>query len=368
MARRIRIQYPGAHYHVLNRGDRDRPIFIDDTDRETFLHTLDEAREKASWRIHAYVLMPDHFHLIVETPEANLVSGMQWLLGTFTTRFNVRHGQRGHLFAGRYKAAPIDPRGGYLRTAVDYVHLNPARAKLIRARQPLRDYPWSSFGDYLGQSDAGRKRPTVEPGLPELDAWKAEPTPARNYEQHLERRRKQDLSKEFQGLRHGWFFGGESFRAELLARMDSMPAANHIGPEIHQSAEAKADRLVARGLARVAWSEQDLIWRAKGDPEKIRIAEQLRLESTMTLGWIAERLRMGTAGHLSHLLYWRRRGAKPARRGAAGLARKSIPSTRSESKSPPVGSSGRPKVPVASDEVSMTSADSQPFMFDPSFD
>ena len=368
MARRIRILYPGAHYHVVSRGDRDSTIFVDDVDRESFLKTLDEAREKTSWRIHAYVLMPDHFHLIVETPEANLVAGMQWLLGTYTSRFNVRHGQRGHLFAGRYWAAPVDPRGEYLRTAVDYVHLNPARAKLIQADQPLRDYPWSSFGSYFGRNDPRRERPAVEFDQAVFEDPKAGRTTARNYERHLEMRRKQDLAQEFQELRHGWFFGGESFRAELLARMGSMPAANHIGPELHQSAEAKAERLVERELARIEWSEQDLIERAKGDLEKIRIAEQLRLESTMTLGWIAERLRMGTAGHLAHLLYWRRRGMNPARRGGAGSVRTSIPSARSESKRLPVKSPVKPRIPVATDEVSITSADSQPFMFDPSFD
>lgn len=368
MARRIRIQYAGALYHVVSRGDRSGPIFADDADRESFLNTLDEARRKTSWRIHAYVLMPDHFHLILKTPEANLVAGMQWFLGTFTTRFNVRHGQRGHLFAGRYKAAPIAPRGGYLRTAVDYVHLNPARAGLIQEHQPLREFPWSSFGSYLEPNDARRKRPGVEPALTVFGARDAGRKSGRDFERHMEQRRTLDLNEEFQGLRHGWFFGAESFRAELLARMDSMPAANHIGPEIHQSAEAKAERIVARELARLEWSERDLREHAKGDPEKIRIAEQLRLESTMTLGWIAERLRMGTAGHLSHLLYWRRRGAKPAKRGGVGLARTSISSAQSESKSSPPGSPEKLRMPVQPDEASIPSTDFQPFTFDPSFD
>jgi REP element-mobilizing transposase RayT len=368
VARRIRIQYAGALYHVVSRGNRNGLLFADDSDRESFLKALDEARRKTLWRIHAYVLMPDHFHLILKTPEANLVAGMQWFLGTYTSRFNVRHGLRGHLFAGRYKATPIDPRGPYLQTALDYVHLNPARAKLIRANQPLREFPWSSFGSYLAPSDARRNRPVVEPVLTGFGAGGAGRNPARGFERHMEGRRTLDLNREFQGLRHGWFFGAESFRAELLARMDSAPGAHLIGPEIHESAEAKAERIVTRELALLDWSEQELRERAKGDFEKIRIAEQLRLESTMTINWIAERLRMGTTGYLSHLLYWRRRGGKPARRGGAGMARASIPKTRSESTPPPAGRPGGQPMPVGPGEAPIPSGVLQPFTFDPSFD
>jgi REP element-mobilizing transposase RayT len=368
VARRIRIQYAGALYHVVSRGDRNGPIFADDADRESFLKTLDEARGKALWRIHAYVLMPDHFHLILKTPEANLVAGMKWLLGTYTTRFNVRHGLRGHLFAGRYKATPIDPRGEYLRSALDYVHLNPARAKLIQADQPLREFHWSSFGSYLEPNDAPRKRPVVEPALTVFGAPDAGRKSGRDFERHMEWRRTLDLNEEFQSLRHGWFFGTDSFQAELLARMDLIPAANHTGPEIHQSAEARAERIVTRELAHLEWSEQELREHAKGALEKIRIAEQLRQESTVTIGWIAERLRMGTAGHLSHLLYWRRRGVKPARRGGAGMARTSFPSARSESKGSPAGSPEKLRLPVEPDEANTPSTNFQPFTFDPSFD
>lgn len=366
MARRIRIQYAGALYHVVNRGDRDGPIFGDDADRETFLKTLDEACAKTSWRIHAYVLMPDHFHLVLRTPEANLVPGMQWLLGTFTSRFNVRHGQRGHLFAGRYKAAPIDPQGGYLQTAVEYVHLNPARSKLIQEHEPLRAFRWSSFGSYLEPNDARGTRPAVEPVATEFGGMKDGRKAARNFEQHMEWRRTLDLNEEFQGLRHGWYFGAESFRAELLARMDPAPCANHTGPELLQSAEARAEQVVARELERVGWSEQQLLERAKGDDKKIRIAELLRQESTMTLGWIAERLRMGTVGHLSHLLYWRRRGAKPYKR--TRVERSSIARAHERSVRPPASTILKPRMPVGSTEGTSLSAYAPAVTFDPTFD
>jgi hypothetical protein len=312
--------------------------------------------------------MPDHFHLILKTPEANLVAGMQWLLGTYTSRYNVRHGLRGHLFAGRYKATPIDPGNGYLQTALDYVHLIPARANLIQADQPLREFPWSSFGSYLEPIGARKKGPVAGPEVTAFHARDAGRKSARDFERHMESRRTLDLDEEFQGLRHGWYFGAKSFRAELLARMDSTPTANHIGPEIHESAEAKAERVVTRELAQLDWSEQELRERAKGDLAKIRIAEQLRLESTMTLGWIAARLRMGTVGHLSHLLYWRRRGAKPGKRGSAGFARASIPPKRSESKSSRADPPEIPPVTPEVDELSIPSTDLHPFTFDLTFD
>ena len=113
----------------MSRGDRREAIFHDDADRVEFLRTLGQACLKTGWQVHAYCLMSNHFHLVLETPQPNLARGMKWLLGTYTQRFNRRHRHWGHLFGGRYKAQLIDERKpGYLRCACDYVHLNPVRA------------------------------------------------------------------------------------------------------------------------------------------------------------------------------------------------------------------------------------------------
>src|SRR5205809_5141004 len=94
--------------------------------------------------------MPNHFHLVLETPQPNLVAGMKWFLGTYTGRFNRKHKLDGHLFGGRYKALIVDRSGnGYLRTVCDYVHLNPVRAKRLSQQQKLRAYRWSSYAEYL---------------------------------------------------------------------------------------------------------------------------------------------------------------------------------------------------------------------------
>jgi REP element-mobilizing transposase RayT len=152
MPRPLRIQYAGAIYHLMNRSDRREPIFLDDQDRRTFLRTLHEACEKTGWQVHAYCLMANHFHLVAETPQPNLVVGMKWLLGTYTGRFNRRHQYFGHVFSGGYKSLIIEGRPpGYLKAACDYVHLNPVRAGLAAPEEPLSAFPWSSYPLYLSR-------------------------------------------------------------------------------------------------------------------------------------------------------------------------------------------------------------------------
>src|SRR6266511_1885531 len=133
MARSIRIEIPGAFYHVMARGNRREAIFLDDNDRRFFLETLGEACGKTGWRVHAWVLMGNHYHVCVETPEPNLVAGMQWFQNTLTRRFNVRHRKWGRLFGDRYKAVIVEGENDYYyQTLLDYIHLNPVRAGLVR--------------------------------------------------------------------------------------------------------------------------------------------------------------------------------------------------------------------------------------------
>ena len=145
MPRQVRLEYEGATYHVMCRGDRREPIFEDDDDRRIFLATWAEAAGRTGWRTQGCVLPSNHYHLVVETPEANLVAGMTWFQTTYTARYHARHRASGHLFGGRYKAIVVDgedPR--YLATLLDYVHLNPVRAGLIRALDQQRG--WTTAG------------------------------------------------------------------------------------------------------------------------------------------------------------------------------------------------------------------------------
>jgi REP element-mobilizing transposase RayT len=139
MPRQLRIQYTGAMYHAMSRGNRRAEIFLDDVDRHDFLKTLAEACQKTGWPVHAYCLMANHYHLVLETPNANLVPGMAWLQSAYTIRLNHRHKLIGHVLSGRYKAQLVEGSGnGYLRTACDYVHLNPVRAGLLQPQERLR--------------------------------------------------------------------------------------------------------------------------------------------------------------------------------------------------------------------------------------
>ena len=190
MARKLRVEYPGAIYHVMNRGDRREPIFRDDKDRQRFLSTLGEACGKTAWQVHALCLMANHFHLVLETPQANLVAGMKWFLGTYTGRFNRRHKLFGHLFSGRYKALIVEGSGnGYLKTVCDYVHLNPVRAKLLGPEQALREYRWSSWPEYL--KSPGKRWPwlRVDRLLGEYGIPKDSAAGRRQLEMFLEERR-----------------------------------------------------------------------------------------------------------------------------------------------------------------------------------
>ena len=122
MPRERRIEYEGAVYHAMARGDRRERIVVDDADRGRFEDTLQEGMERSGWVLFAWTLMSNHYHLLFKTPEANLVRGMTWLQNAWTRRFNARHQLWGHLFGGRYKAIPVQ-EGDYLARLIYYIHL-----------------------------------------------------------------------------------------------------------------------------------------------------------------------------------------------------------------------------------------------------
>jgi REP element-mobilizing transposase RayT len=303
MARKLRVQYPGAIYHVMNRGDRREPIFKDDQDRRRFLETLGEACDKTSWQVHAYCLMGNHFHLVVETPKANLVAGMKWFLGTYTSRFNRRHKLFGHLFSGRYKSLIVDGSGdGYLRTVCDYVHLNPIRAKLLPPEEPLQAYRWSSYPEYLKRMGQRVGWLRVDRVLGELGIQRDNTAGRRQFAQAMEERRGKDKPGEWKAVRRGWFLGGAQLREQVLEMMGGEMGEHHGGEEKQETDEQKAQRLVREELAKRRWTEQDLKRCRKTDAHKVKMAARLRRETVMTLDWIARRLQMGCRHTLANCL------------------------------------------------------------------
>jgi putative transposase len=150
MARPLRIEYDGALYHLTSRGNERKAIYRDDEDRLNFLVILQKVNERFNWICHAYCLMNNHYHLVVETPGGNLSQGMRQLNGVYTQYFNRRHHRVGHVFQGRYKAVLID-KESYLLEVSRYVVLNPVRAKAVKSPE---DWKWSSY-----RGTAGMEKP-----------------------------------------------------------------------------------------------------------------------------------------------------------------------------------------------------------------
>jgi putative transposase len=302
MGRPLRIQYPGAVYHVMARGSHGQVIYADDKDRERFLETLAEACQKTGWRVHAYVLMANHYHLLIETPEGNLVAGMKWLQSAYTQRYNRRHKLFGHLFQGRYKAVIVDEQESmYFQVVSTYIHLNPARAGLVRiGQQRLKVYRWSSYRWYLSRSKPAwleRQRVMGSLGLAESQC--------KGYEAYLEGRvlelsrpsRRKQLHEQWKALRRGWYVGNKSFMERLAEGLQAAAQGrrreSHSGPARQAHDEAAAESNLREAMEVLGMTGESLKALAKGAPEKAVLAWWLREHTTVTIRWVSERLAMG---------------------------------------------------------------------------
>lgn len=314
MARPIRFQYPGAIYHVMARGDGGKTVFETDDDRKSFVFRLGQVCASHGWRVHAWVLMDNHFHLLVETPQANLVSGMQWLLGTFSQGWNRARLRRGHVFQGRYKSVPVTGTAAdayYFRIVADYIHLNPARAGLAGGKcGSLAGYLWSSLPAYLKGN--GPDWLVMERVLRAFELAQ-DGRGRRAYVAWLEARAGNEKGKiddkATAAIRRGWYLGKETFRDRLLKLLDKakQPVGgirNQTGEALRDHGEKEAERIVRRSLKslRIAPATEALDKLAKSDPRKVALASLLRARTSVGNNWIATRLAMGHPGSVSRLL------------------------------------------------------------------
>lgn len=320
MARQIRIEYEGALYHVMARGDRREAIVRDDEDRKMFVRTLGDAAEKAGFRIHAYVLMTNHYHVLLETPRANLAAGMGWFQNAFTRRMNTRHGLWGHLFGGRYKAILAEP-GPCFWALMDYIHLNPVRAGIVHERDGLEAHAWSSLRSYLGSPG---KRPAWLETAKGFEVCGCADTAAgrREFlgllEKRVDWRKPVDVGTSFpagegkpdlavySALRRGWLFGSQKFREEMLGLVEKrkkriQKANGYHGPQLHDHGEKRARRLISAGLAHFEVDLATFQGARKGDWRKGLLAAMIHAETTMKLDWISEQLHMGTRAGVCRL-------------------------------------------------------------------
>jgi putative transposase len=328
MARQPRFQYAGAVYHVMARGDGGKQLFIQKEDHESFLVWLERVCGSHGWRVHAWVLMGNHFHLLLETPEANLSSGMRVLLGTFSQAWNSRYQRRGHVFQGRYKAVPVAGESAadahYFKSVADYIHLNPARAGLAGgAKGKLVNFPWSSLPRYSNQGNP----PAWMEINRVLDSFKlSHDRRGRNaYVAWLEARASTDGGKideaSMAALRGGWYLGKESFRDKLLSLMDkAMTAkpggthkkASHAGGAVRAHNENEAERIlgVVGAALDLPLLREELSLLKKSDRRKVICAAVAKGRTAVSNDWLAERLAMGHPSYVSTLVQRMRRDKK----------------------------------------------------------
>jgi putative transposase len=324
MARKPRVEYAGAVYHVMNRGDRGEPAFKDKLDYELFLSATSEVCKRTGWRIHAWVLLPNHFHWLLETPAANLVAGMKWFLGAYSQRFNARHGQRGHVFQGRYKAVVVEAESGaYFETVSTYIHLNPARAGLLKdPARGLEQYPWSSYPSYLGRPKARPPWLAVDRVLGNL-ALRDDGAGRRRYGEFMEGRvaelrtaaGKRAFREEWSAIRHGWYVGGAEFGELLIEKVKGVVGTHdrrsYGGEAVCRHDEQEAESLIRRGMRDLRLTDEDLTRLPKGHPHKKALANLAHSRTLVSHLWLSQRLHMGHPQNLSLYIKQARNAPKP---------------------------------------------------------
>lgn len=293
MARRLRIQSEGAIYHVINRGNYRRDLFDSPATAAAFLSALAEACELHQWRLHAYAIMRNHFHLALETPQANLATGMHWLQATFTTRFNRLRNERGHLFQGRYQALLVEDAAALARV-VNYIHLNSVRAGVMPASQ-VAAFRWSSLARFSREGRPGWL--AASPWL-EFLGFADNPRGWRSYAAWLAALAADPSAPEREGWQEmsvGWAIGTAGWRkavAKDLSRRALVPeSAKSEAPEIKNQHWASALRRV---LGESGHATSELATTPKGAVWKISLARRLRREAGASTAWIAENLKMGS--------------------------------------------------------------------------
>ncbi len=235
MARPLRIEYEGAVYHVTSRGNAGTEIFLDDADRVRFLEVLGTVVERFGWICHAYCLMTNHYHLLIETPQPNLSRGMQHLNGVYTQWFNRRHSSAGHLVQGRFKSIVVE-KESYLLELARYIVLNPVRAGLVRR---ARDWRWSSY-----RATAGQAPPPIFLTVGWLLSQFADDpeTSVRAYRQFVKRGKGVEV---WEDLPAGVLMGGEAFIQSLKPLLRDVVEDREVRREERLAARPTLERLFA---------------------------------------------------------------------------------------------------------------------------
>lgn len=292
MARKLRIQYENALYHVINRGNYRRDVFETAGAARVFEECLWKCCRMHEWRLHAHVVMRNHFHLAVETPRANLMEGMHWLLGTFSTRFNRFREERGHLFQGRYQAILVEDGAALVRVA-DYIHLNPVRAEIVPVDQ-VAQFRWSSLRHFVR---APRPSFLVADDLLGNSGLDDSPGGWREYVEQLQLLALNAAEQERRGfgeMSRGWAIGTAGWRKALAKTYSQM--ALHPGleqKELRDLKEARWNDALDQALRESGKTLEQVEKESRRNRWKIELARELR-EAGVPYAWISKRLHLGS--------------------------------------------------------------------------
>ncbi len=293
MARKLRIQYEGAIYHVINRGNYRRDVFGTVGAAQAFEQVVLEACALHGWRLHAFVVMGNHYHLAVATPRANLVEGMHWLQSTFATRFNRLRQARGHLFQGRYQALLVEDTAALARV-VDYIHLNPVRASLTTPAK-LAEYRWSSLRRLLQR---GGPAVLVCGDWLRHHGWTDSPAGVQAYARYLTELATDEMEQKRLGLEKlsaGWAIGTTAWRKQVAkdhAHLALSPGLE--AGELKDLKEAHWSQVLESELKRAAKTARAVTDSPGSAPWKIAVARKLR-QAGAGYAWITAALQMGKA-------------------------------------------------------------------------
>lgn len=304
MPRKLRLEYAGACYHVINRGNYRRDLLAMKGAADSFVTCLYEAAERFGWRLHAFVVMSNHFHLALETPEPNLSDGMKWLQGTWARRFNDYRGYVGRPFQGRYKALHVEP-GDALAQVAHYIHLNPVRAGIVPAER-LLEYRWSSLVHFTRKDRPAFLASTTllaqSGGLSDTPAgWK-------RYLGYLGLVAEEDAKRreeQYGRLSRGWMIGSEDFRNAL--KNDLAVAAGKAAEFQLAGADRSAHRELRehirerklQALAKAFRVRLDRLPAPRSAAKKVTLAAAMKLGCSVSNGWLAQRLSMGQPASVS---------------------------------------------------------------------
>ncbi len=313
MARKLRIQYAGAFYHVINRGNYRSWIFETAGARHSFLECLGLSCRAKDWRLHGWCLMGNHYHLLIETPQPNLVDGMKWLQSTFANRFNRFRNSNGHVFQGRYKAILLD--NDAVGPVCHYIHLNPVRAGLVDVGR-LQEYKDSSFFQLWHPRqrwDYGNYQSCLEAAAGLADKPKGRKL-YRDYLGWLSAEDSEQRKMGFEKMSRGWAKGSKAFKKAVIEDLGDERVQQVVEAEASEMREPRWEKGLAKALTRLQKGEKDLVAERKGADWKVALARHLRERYLAPHKWIADRLAMGAPSSVQCLVS-RHRKLKPRKDG-----------------------------------------------------